>query len=127
MKSTTTLTSLFLPLLALSAPTPDGSGLKVCGNAGYLNGKLASHGAGGGFNLDRHFLKGGAEKFKDAVCSLREDAVSWLTLNSNCRCRFYMDEKCTVEHSTGSLAQGPLQEYKGFEGAWSYKCGWGYE
>ena len=64
--------------------------------------------------------------FNDAMCRDRDYAITWVTLGENCRCRFYEDDKCEVEYGGGSLGQGPLERAGGWEGAWGYKCGWGY-
>lgn len=115
---------------SLATPTPQngkGEQVWVCGMAGLQSGKLSSVGLAGGFREAQFFLSGGAEDFQDARCMAREDAISWVTLQSECRCQFFDDKECEEEHGNTSMGQGPLEKQDSFEGAWSYKCGWGYE
>ena len=123
---------LVLGLLApsLATPTPQtgkGDQVWVCGMAGLKSGKLSSVGLAGGFREAQFFLSAGAEDFQDAKCMARVDAISWVTLQPECRCQFFDDKECKEEHSKTSMGQGRIEREDAFEGAWSYKCGWGYE
>lgn len=123
----TTLLPLFFSLSPLTLALPSHPPISICGTAGFQPTSPPTFTSN--FNSESFFLAGTAEKFNDALCRSHPGAITWVTLNSACRCRFYEDGKCEVEWggSGGSLGQGPVERLGGWEGAGGYRCGWGYE